>query len=69
MWQLEYPSPSPRGAAQNSTEIRAVIEAGSENINRQLIQQGYGTFREDLGGAEEQAMHGRFGHLMGRYAG
>ena len=58
----------PRGAAENSTETRAVIQAGDENINRQLIQQGYGTFREDLGGAEEQAMHGRFGRLMGSYA-
>jgi hypothetical protein len=57
----------PQGAADNSTDIRAVILAGHENINRQLIEQGYGVFREDLGGAEQQAMHGRLGRLFGQY--
>jgi hypothetical protein len=44
-----------RGAADNSQSVRAVIEAGGANINRELIDQGYGRFRKDLGGAEEQA--------------
>jgi hypothetical protein len=46
-----------RGAADNSQHARAVFEAGGVNINRELIDQGYGRFRKDLGGAEEQAMH------------
>jgi hypothetical protein len=58
----------PRGAAESSEDIRAVISAGGDNINRELIQRGYGRFREDLGGAEEQAMHGRAGRLFGKYA-
>jgi hypothetical protein len=45
-----------RGAADNSQSVRAVIEAGGANINRELIDQGYGRFRKDLGGAEEQAL-------------
>jgi hypothetical protein len=32
-----------------------------------MIQQGYARFREDLGGAEQQAMHGRLGRLFGKY--
>jgi hypothetical protein len=46
-----------RGAADNSQHARAVIEAGGVNINRELIDQGYGRFRKDLGGAEEQAIY------------
>ena len=45
-----------RGAADNSQHARAVFEAGGVNINRELIDQGYGRFRKDLGGAEEQAI-------------
>jgi hypothetical protein len=45
-----------RGAADNSQHARAVFEADGVNINRELIDQGYGRFRKDLGGAEEQAM-------------
>jgi len=41
---------------------------GHENLNRLLVAQGYATFRSDQGGAEEQAMHGWFGRLMGRYS-
>jgi endonuclease YncB( thermonuclease family) len=37
-----------RGAADNSQSVRAVIEAGGANINRELIDQGYGRFRKDL---------------------
>src|SRR5271157_4401104 len=36
-------------------------------MNRELINQGYGVFRSDLGGAEQQAMHGRIGQLFGKY--
>ncbi|MGA7524469.1 MAG: hypothetical protein WBW84_18595 [Acidobacteriaceae bacterium] len=35
----------PQGAAENATESRAVISANGENINRALIEQGYGAFR------------------------
>ena len=45
-----------RGAADNSQSVRAVFESGGVNINRELIDQGYGRFRKDLGGAEEQAL-------------
>jgi len=41
--------------------------ADDVNINRALINQGYGVFRTDLGGAEQQAMHGRIGQLFGKY--
>lgn len=57
----------PRGAADNSSDIRAVIMADNLNVNRAMIEQGYGRFRQDLGGAEEQAMHGWFGRLFGKY--
>jgi hypothetical protein len=45
-----------RGAADNSQHARAVIEADGVNINRELIDQGYGRFRKYQGGAEEQAL-------------
>jgi hypothetical protein len=47
-----------RGAAENSQQVRAVIEADGVNINRDLIDRGFGRFRKDLRGPEEQAMHG-----------
>jgi hypothetical protein len=37
-----------RGAADNSQSVRAVIEAGGTNINRELIDKGYGRFRKDI---------------------
>lgn len=57
-----------RGAADNSQNVRAVFETDGININRELIDQGYGRFRKDLGGAEEQAMHGRLAQALGKYA-
>lgn len=54
-------------SCSQSLGISAVILADDVNINRQLISQGYGRFREDLGGAEQQAMHGRLGRLFGKY--
>jgi hypothetical protein len=38
----------PRGAADSAEHIRAVILADGENVNRELIDQGYGQYREDL---------------------
>lgn len=32
----------PEGAADSATDVRAVVLAGNENINCQLIEQGYG---------------------------
>jgi hypothetical protein len=37
-----------RGAADNSLHARAVIEADGVNINRELIDQGFGRFRKDI---------------------
>ena len=37
-----------RGAADNSQHARAVFEAGGVNINRELIDQGYGRFRKAI---------------------
>jgi len=37
-----------RGAADNSQHTRAVIEADGVNINRELIDQGFGRFRKDI---------------------
>jgi len=58
----------PRGAADSSEQIRAVVLADGENVNRELIDQGYGQYREDLGGAEARAMHGSLGKAMGTAA-
>jgi hypothetical protein len=53
--------------SSQSQDIQAVITTDGANINRGLIEQGYGVFRSDLGGAEQQAMHGRMGRLFGKY--
>ncbi len=37
-----------RGAADNSLHARAVVEADGVNINRELIDQGFGRFRKDI---------------------
>jgi len=58
----------PKGAADSAETIRAVILADGENVNQELIEQGYGSFREDLGGAESRAMHGALGIQIGRLA-
>ena len=58
----------PRGAADSSEQIRAVVPADGENVNRELIDEGYGRYREDLGGAEARAMQGHLGKAMGTAA-
>jgi len=58
----------PRGAAGSEQDIQAVISADGDNINRELIHRGYGVFRTDMGGAEQQAMHGRFAKAFGKYS-
>jgi hypothetical protein len=58
----------PKGAAENSERISAVVDVGGTNLNRELIDQGYGRYREDLGGAEARAMHGILGRTAGRVA-
>jgi hypothetical protein len=58
----------PQGATENAETIRAVVETDEGNINRQLIDKGYGRFRKDLGGAEQQAMFGRLARTLGKYA-
>ena len=58
----------PKGAADSAETIRAVILADGENVNQELIEQGYGSFREDLGGAEARAMHGALGIQIGPLA-
>jgi len=39
-----------------------------ENVNRELIDQGYGEYREDLGGAEARAIKGAIGPATGSLA-
>ena len=58
----------PKGAAAASEQIRAVVLANGENVNRELIDRGYGEYREDLGGAEARAMHGVVGRHLGSMA-
>jgi hypothetical protein len=58
----------PRGATDSAEQIRAVILANGENLNRELVDQGYGQYREDLGGSEARAMHGAIGKLTGGLA-
>ena len=45
-----------------------MVETDDGNINRRLIDKGYGRFRKDLGGAEQQAMFGRLARTLGKYA-
>ena len=58
----------PRGATDSAEQIRAVILANGENLNRELVDQGYGQYREDLGGSEARAMHGAIGKATGALA-
>jgi hypothetical protein len=58
----------PQGTEENAETILAVVESDDGNINRQLIDKGYGRFRKDLGGAEQQAMFGRLARTLGKYA-
>jgi len=57
-----------RGATDSAEQIRAVILANGENLNRELVDQGYGQYREDLGGSEARPMHGAIGKLTGGLA-
>ena len=58
----------PEGSADRATQIRAVIEVDGKNLNRELIDQGYGQYREHLGGAEAQEMFGTAGKTVGSIA-
>jgi hypothetical protein len=58
----------PKGATDSAESIRAVILANGENVNRDLIDQGFGRYREDLGGAEARSMHGKLGRAIGGMA-
>jgi hypothetical protein len=58
----------PKGVATAAEQIRAVVLADGENVNRELIDRGYGEYREDLGGAEARAMHGVVGRHLGSMA-
>jgi hypothetical protein len=58
----------PKGASSNSESIQAVILAGGHNVNQDLISQGYGQYREDLGGSESRAMHSILGRTAGSIA-
>lgn len=54
------------GAPEHSEDMRAVVEADGEIINQSLIDNGIGVYREDLGGAESQAMYGFAGRAIGK---
>jgi hypothetical protein len=58
----------PKGASSNSESIQVVILAGGHNVNQDLISQGYGQYREDLGGAESRGMHSILGRTAGSIA-
>jgi hypothetical protein len=51
-----------------STKGSRRARAAGININQQLIDQGYGQYREDLGGPEAQAMFGKAGRAFGSLA-
>lgn len=56
----------PKDAAENAENIRAVVLANGLNFNQALIDEGYGQFREELGGAEAQAMYGSAARAFGK---
>jgi hypothetical protein len=58
----------PEGSADRATQIRAVINIDGKNLNRELIDQGYGQYQEHLGGAEAQEMFGAAGKAVGSIA-
>ena len=49
-------------------EEQGLDPANGENVNRELIDQGYGEYREDLGGAEARAIKGAIGPATGSLA-
>lgn len=53
------------GALEAQQQIRAVIEVGKTNINKELLNNGLGAYDKDLGGPESQAMFGWFGRAAG----
>jgi micrococcal nuclease len=57
----------PRGGA-DVTHASAVVFAGSTNVNRELIDRGFGEFDPERAGSEMQAMDGAGGRLMRKYA-
>lgn len=71
----EYLSPSKKvnitvaqGALETQQQIRAVFDVDGINVNKQLIDNGLGEYRKDLGGPESQAMFGWFGRTAGSLA-
>jgi hypothetical protein len=58
----------PQGAADRATQIRAVINIDGKNLNRELINQGYGQYQEHLGGPEAQEMFSAAGKTIGSIA-
>lgn len=56
----------PQGAAEHAEVARAVVfSEDGLNLNREILDAGYGQYREDRGGAEAQAMHGWLGRTLG----
>ena len=58
----------PQGTLGRAERARAVIEVDGKNLNRELIDQGYGQYREHLGGAEAQELFGATGKAVGSIA-
>jgi hypothetical protein len=58
----------PEDSVDQATQIRAVINIDGKNLNRELIDQGYGQYQEHLGGAEAQDLFGIAGKTMGSIA-
>jgi hypothetical protein len=58
----------PKGSVDHSELIRAVVEVGHKNLNKQLLDQGLAQYRKDLAGPESQAMFGSIGKAIGTFA-
>lgn len=56
------------GRTKATPQIRAVIHIEGKNLNRELIDQGYGHYQEHLGGAEAREMFGAAGKTVGSIA-
>jgi hypothetical protein len=58
----------PKGSLTHAIDMSAVIRVGGSTVNQELIGQGLGVYRKDLGGAESQAMFSGLGKLLGSAA-
>lgn len=58
----------PSGALESQENISAVFDSSGTNLNKELMLEGLGQYRKDLGGPESQAMFGSLTRLAGNIA-